>query len=186
MTPAETMAKMQDVVNKIIKFEKLVDDNSPMEVVLPFIYGKYKDRYKDYTIRKLCQEMHDFYKERNVSLLQKRLFLKEFLPKVAMNVQEAKFEYIRGHGELIYLKDAEGRIALEGALPYPPGIICVMPGERWSETAKNYFEALQDAINKFPGFSQKIQAVCLEKESNGLLLAECYVLKKEFDKFNIK
>ena len=186
MTPAETMAKMQDVVNKIIKFEKLVDDNSPMEVVLPFIYGKYKDRYKDYTIRKLCQEMHDFYKERNVSLLQKRLFLKEFLPKVAMNAQEAKFEYIRGHGELIYLKDAEGRIALEGALPYPPGIICVMPGDRWSETAKNYFEALQDAINKFPGFSPEIQGVYLEKDSNGLLLAKCYVLKKEFDKLFTK
>ena len=108
MTPAETMAKMQDVVNKIIKFEKLVDDNSPMEVVLPFIYKKYKDRHKDYTIRKLCQEMHDFYKERNVSLLQKRLFLKEFLPKVAMNAQEANFEYIRGHGELVYLKDHRG------------------------------------------------------------------------------
>ena len=186
MTPAETMAKMQDVVNKIIKFEKLVDNDSPMKIVLPFIYEKYKDRYKDYTIRKLCQEMHDFYKERNVSLLQKRLFLKEFLPKVAMNAQEANFEYIRGHGELVYLKDAEGRIALEGALPYPPGVICVIPGERWSETAKNYFEALQDAINKFPGFSPEIQGVYLEKESNGQLLAKCYVLKKEFDKFNVK
>ena len=130
--------------------------------------------------------MHDFYKERNVSLLQKRLFLKEFFPKVAMNAQEANFEYIRGHGELVYLKDAEGRIALEGALPYPPGVICVMPGERWSDTAKNYFEALQDAINKFPGFSPEIQGVYLEKESNDQLLAKCYVLKNEFDKFSVK
>ena len=182
MTPAETLAKMQDVVNKIIKFEKLVDDDSPMEKVLPFIYKKYKNRYKDYTIRKLCQEMHNFYKGRNVSLLQKRLFLKEFFPKIAMNAQEANFEYIRGHGELIYLKEAEGRIALEGALPYPPGIICVIPGERWSKTAKDYFEALQDAINLFPGFSPEIQGVYLEKEMNGDLLAKCYVLKKQYDK----
>ena len=74
--------------------------------------------------------MYDFYKERNVSLLQKRLFLKEFLPKVAMNDQEVNFEYIKGHGELVYLKDAEGRIALEEALSYPLGVICAKPGKR--------------------------------------------------------
>ena len=181
MTPAETMAKMQDVVNKLIKFEKLIDEDVSMEIVLPIIYKKYQNRYKNYSIRKLCQEMHNFYKERNVALLQKRLFLKEFFPKVAMNAQEANYEYIRGHGELIYLKDAEGRIALEGALPYPPGVLCVIPGERWSETAKKYFEALQDAINLFPGFSPEIQGVYLEKESNGLLIAKCYVLKKQFE-----
>ena len=103
-----------------------------------------------------------------------------------MNDQEVNFEYIKGHGELFYSKDTERRIALEEALSYPLGVICAKPGKRWSDMAKNYFEALQDAINKFPGFSQKIQAVCLEKESIGLLLAECYVLKKEFDKVNIK
>ena len=182
LTPADTMAKLEDVVNKLIKFEKLVDNDSPIEKVLPFIYEKYKERYQNYTIRKLCQEMHNFYKERNVSLLQKRLFLRDYLPKVALNAQEANFEFIRGHGELIYLKDAEGRIALEGALPYPPGVLCVIPGERWSETAKKYFEALQDAINLFPGFSPEIQGVYLEKEKNGLFQAKCYVLKKQFDK----
>ena len=96
MTPAETMAKMKDVVNKFIKFEKLIEDDISMEIVLPIIYEKYQDRYKKYSIRKLCQEMHNFYKERNVALLQKRLFLKEFFPKVAMNTQEANYEYIRG------------------------------------------------------------------------------------------
>ena len=127
-----------------------------MEIVLPFIYEKYKERYVNYTIRQLCEEMNDFYKDRNVSLLQKKLFLKDYLPKVAMNAQEANYENIRGDGELVDLKDCEGRIALEGALPYPPGVSCVIPGERWSETAKKYFEALQDAINKFPGFSPEI------------------------------
>lgn len=47
---------------------------------------------------------------------------------------------------------------------------------------KKYFEALQDAINLFPGFSPEIQGVYLEKEKNGELQAKCYVLKKEFDK----
>ncbi|MGU0016506.1 Orn/Lys/Arg family decarboxylase [Escherichia coli] len=27
------------------------------------------------------------------------------------------------------IRDAEGRIAAEGALPYPPGVLCVVPGK---------------------------------------------------------
>jgi len=125
--------------------------------------------------------MHNFYKERNVSILQKRLFLKEYLPEVAMNAQEANFEFVRGHGELISLNEVKGRIALEGALPYPPGVICVIPGERWTETAQKYFLALQDAINEFPGFSPEIQGVYLENGTEGKIEAKCYVLKKVYE-----
>ncbi|SUG48797.1 Ornithine decarboxylase, inducible [Salmonella enterica subsp. arizonae] len=35
----------------------------------------------------------------------------------------------RGEVELVRLPEAEGRIAAEGALPYPPGVLCVVPGE---------------------------------------------------------
>ncbi|MGU0055775.1 Orn/Lys/Arg family decarboxylase [Enterobacter hormaechei] len=42
-------------------------------------------------------------------------------------------EYIRGNVELVRIRDAEGRIAAEGALPYPPGVLCVVPGEVWVE-----------------------------------------------------
>ena len=47
-----------------------------MAKVLPNIYHTYQDKYAGYTIRRLCQEMHDFYKERKVNVLQKHLFLK--------------------------------------------------------------------------------------------------------------
>ena len=181
MTPAETMAKMQDVVNKLIQFENIIDSDLPMQKVLPVIYNNYIQKYEGWSIKKLCIEMHNFYKERNVSILQKRLFLKEYLPEVAMNPQEANFEFVRGHGELISLNEVKGRIALEGALPYPPGVICVIPGERWTETAQKYFLALQDAINEFPGFSPEIQGVYLEKGIEGKIEAKCYVLKKEYE-----
>ena len=73
MTPAESKTKMDDLVAKLIRFEKLIDEDAPMAEVLPSIYKAYEDKYKGYTIRQLCQEMHDFYKSRNVSLLQQRL-----------------------------------------------------------------------------------------------------------------
>lgn len=42
-----------------------------------------------------------------------------------MNPQEANYAYLRGEVELVRLPDAEGRIAAEGALPYPP-VCCVL------------------------------------------------------------
>ena len=73
-------------------------------------------------------------------------------------------------------------MALEGALPYPPGILCEQPGERWSETATKYFLALEEGINMLPGFSPEIQGVYLEDTADGKKTAFGYVLKKEYEK----
>ena len=120
------------------------------------------------------------YKSKNIADLQKKLFLKENFPEYALNPQLANYELIRGKGELIPLTECKGRIALEGALPYPPGIICVQPGERWNDITQQYFLCLEDIINEFPGFEPEIQGVYLEKE-NGKKRSYGIVLKKEFE-----
>ena len=181
MTPAESKAKMDALVDQLVRFEELIDRNAPMEEVLPSIYYSYLDKYKGYHIRQLCQEMHDFYKARNVSTLQQRLFSKEYFPEYVMNPQEANFEFQRNKGELVSLDEAEGRIALEGALPYPPGVLCVQPGERWSRTACDYFLALEEGINQLPGFAPEIQGVYLIEQPDGSKKAYGYVLKKEYE-----
>ena len=180
MTPAESKHKMDALVAELVRFEELIDRDVPMEEVLPSIYYSHIDKYKGYHIRQLCQEMHDFYKSRNVSLLQQRLFSREYVPDYVMNPQEANFEFQRNKGELVPLSKAEGRIALEGALPYPPGVICVQPGERWSKTACDYFLALEDGINQLPGFAPEIQGVYITEQSNGYKQAYGYVLKREY------
>ena len=181
MTPAESKAKMDALVNQLVRFEELIDRNAPMEEVLPSIYYSHIDKYKGYHIRQLCQEMHDFYKDRNVSTLQQRLFSKAYFPEYVMNPQEANFEFQRNKGELVPLDEVEGRIALEGALPYPPGVLCVQPGERWSRTACDYFLALEEGINQLPGFAPEIQGVYLIEQSDGSKKAYGYVLKKEYE-----
>ncbi|STL80706.1 Ornithine decarboxylase [Escherichia coli] len=55
--------------------------------------------------------------------------------------------YIRGDVELVRIRDAEGRIAAEGALPYPPGVLCVVPGEVWGGAVQRYFLALEEGVN---------------------------------------
>lgn len=182
MTPAETKTKMDDLVAQLVRFEQLIEADAPMQDVLPTIYYNNLEKYKGYTIRRLCQEMHDFYKNRNVSELQKHLFLKEYFPEYVMTPQEANFDFVRGYGELVPLTEAVGRIALEGALPYPPGVLCVQPGERWSETAQKYFLALEEGINKLPGFAPEIQGVYITTQADGSKKAYGYVLKKEYEK----
>ncbi len=125
--------------------------------------------------------MHDFYKERNVSELQKRLFLNEYLPEFVMTPQEANYRFVRSEGELVPISEAVGRIALEGSLPYPPGVLCVQPGERWSETARDYFLALEEGINQLPGFAPEIQGVYISTDDRGIKRAYGYVLKTEFE-----
>lgn len=82
---------------------------------------------------------------------------------------------MRNNAKLVKVSDINGEIALEGALPYPPGIYCVAPGERWNETVQKYFLILEEGINRFPGFAPEIHGVYLEEE-NGQTTAYGYVL----------
>jgi ornithine decarboxylase len=81
------------------------------------------------------------------------MFRKSHFPRVSMNPQDANYAYLRGQVELVPLSMAEGKIAAEGALPYPPGVLCVVPGEIWGDSVLRYFKALEEGINLLPGFA---------------------------------
>ncbi|NLZ47887.1 MAG: ornithine decarboxylase [Clostridiales bacterium] len=168
LTPAEGKAKMDALVEQLVRFEQLIEKDAPLKEVLPSVYHNHIDRYKGYTIRRLCQEMHDFYKEKQAKDYQKKLFQEAYFPEIAMHPQKANWELVRNNAKLIPLRDIVGEIALEGALPYPPGIFCVVPGERWNEVAQRYFLILEEGINQFPGFEPEIQGVYLEREEDGV------------------
>lgn len=178
LTPAEDMAKMRQLVSQIKRFEELLEADAPLSKVLPSVYRANEERYRGYTIRQLCQEMHDFYKSRNVKQLQKEMFRKAHFPKVAMDPQQAHYEFMRGHAELVALENAEGRVAAEGALPYPPGVLCCVPGEVWGDAVLKYFLALEEGINRMPGFSPELQGVYIQQDEDGRKRAYGYVLTK--------
>ncbi|EPN9191633.1 ornithine decarboxylase [Enterobacter roggenkampii] len=177
LTPAESSEKLAQLVAMLGQFEQHIEDDTPLADVLPTIFQKYPVRYRDYTLRQLCQEMHDLYVSFDVKDLQKAMFRKESLPEVVMNPQDANQAYIRGEVELVRIRDAEGRIAAEGALPYPPGVLCVVPGEVWGGAVQRYFLALEEGINLLPGFSPELQGVYSEKDADGIKRLYGYVLK---------
>lgn len=64
LTPAESKDKLNRLVDALVRFESLLDEDAPMEKVLPAIYDAYEAHYPEgYTIRRLCRELHDFYKK---------------------------------------------------------------------------------------------------------------------------
>ena len=177
LTPAESSEKLAQLVAMLGQFEQHIEDDTPLADVLPTIFQKYPVRYRDYTLRQLCQEMHDLYVSFDVKDLQKAMFRKESLPEVVMNPQDANRAYIRGDVELVRIRDAAGRIAAEGALPYPPGVLCVVPGEVWGGAALRYFLALEEGVNLLPGFSPELQGVYSEKDADGIKRLYGYVLR---------
>jgi ornithine decarboxylase len=178
LTPAETLPKVQNLVSHLVHFEEVMTRDAPLEHVLPSIYNAYRNRYAGYTVRQLAQEMHDFYKDRDIKDLQKAMFREEHFPKVACSAGHANDEFTRGHVELVAIKDITGRVAAEGALPYPPGIVCVVPGEVWGSEQRDYFLALEECLNLLPGFATELQGVHLHEDA-GQIRAYGYVLSNE-------
>lgn len=175
LTPAETEEKMERLLSALVRFEAMLDENASLADALPDLFRAYEARYRGYTLRALCQELHDFYRAGNLSALQKKLFQKEYRPEAVMHPKAAREMFLRGEGILTEIAGAEGHIALEGALPYPPGVLCVYPGERWTKTAVSYFQSLAEMANRFPGFTPEIQGVHWQKDESGRLRAYGYV-----------
>ncbi|ELY4301276.1 ornithine decarboxylase [Cronobacter turicensis] len=177
LTPAESAQKMAHLVAMLARFEQHIEDDTPLADVLPTICQKYPVRYKGYTLRQLCQEMHNLYVSFDVKALQRAMFRKAELPQAVMNPQQANIEYIRGNVELVRLSEAEGRVAAEGALPYPPGVLCVVPGEVWGGAALRYFLVLEEGVNLLPGFSPELQGVYSQTDPDGIKRLYGYMLR---------
>ena len=177
LTPGDTQADLNALMDAFLEFEKLYNEDATLTKALPKLAKIYPDRYKGYTLKQLCQEMHDYYKENKTFTLQKELFAKDDMQNYTIDPAQADLLFMRNQSELVELKNVKGRIAAEGALPYPPGVFIVAPGEKWSDIDQKYFEVLAGAIEKFPGFVPEIQGVYLSEQKDGTILVEAEVLK---------
>ncbi|KER02947.1 ornithine decarboxylase [Photorhabdus temperata] len=177
LTPAISNAKVQHLVTQIIQFEKHIEQDSMLSEVLPTIYYNNYKRYRNYTIRQLCQEMHNLYSSYDIKELQRNMFRERHFPHVVLNPQDANIQLIRGNVDLIPIAKSKGKIAAEGALPYPPGILCIAPGEIWDGAVLDYFLALEELINILPSFAPEMQGVYINNDSNGRKRIYGYVLR---------
>ena len=163
----------------LLEFERLYLSDAPLEQVLPKLAQEYADRYQGYTIQQLCDEMHAYYCAHQTFKLQQALFEKPNMQDYEMQPADADLAFRHNESELCDLEEVEGRVAMEGALPYPPGVFIVAPGERWQKVDCDYFKTLVGAMERFDGFVPEIQGVYYQKDDHGKIHVQCEVLKEE-------
>lgn len=166
MTPAEDESKLNTLIAKLAKFKDLWDRDACFDEVLPTVYAAHHDRYAGYTLREICKEMHELYRQAGIKELQRLCFRESSFPEIAMTPQDANQALVANEVDYVALEDIKGRIAATLALIYPPGIGIVLPGERWDKKAQpmlDYFLAFQEAFNRFPGFNYEVQGVFQER-----------------------
>jgi ornithine decarboxylase len=166
MTPAEDESKLNTLIAKLVKFKNLWDRDAPMAEALPAVQAAHPARYAGYTLRQVCNEMHEFYRSVNIKEMQRLCFRASSFPELAMTPKEAYEALVANDVDYVPLEGIRGRISATLALIYPPGIGVVVPGERWDDRAKpmlDYFLAFQEAFNRFPGFNYEVQGVYQER-----------------------
>lgn len=126
---------------------------------LPKLLTETGTRYAGMTLRELAQELSDFFIDNQLAAKQARLFIGSREHETTCTPREADLAFVRGQFTTVPLTEAVGHTAVEGALPYPPGIFVVVPGEVWTQEAIDYFQTLYTAVDRFPGFTPEIQGV---------------------------
>ena len=180
MTPAEDESKLNTLIAKLVNFKNLWDRDAPLAEVLPTLYAAQSERYAGYTLRQVCNEMHDFYRKANVKGLQRACFRAASFPELAMASRDAYKKLVANEVDYVPLDQIRGRISATLALIYPPGIGVIVPGERWDERAQpmlDYFMAFQESFNRFPGFNYEVQGVYQERE-DGRIRFYTYVVRE--------
>jgi ornithine decarboxylase len=180
MTPAEDESKLNTLIAKLVKFKELWDHDASLEETLPTLYTANIDRYRGYSLRRVCNEMHDFYRTARIKDLQRLCFRASSFPELAMRPRQAYEALVANEVDYVPLADVQGRIAATLALIYPPGIGVVVPGERWDENSQpmlDYFLAFEESFNRFPGFNYEVQGVYQERR-DGRIHFHTYVVRE--------
>ncbi|MBR7131247.1 MAG: arginine decarboxylase [Lentisphaeria bacterium] len=148
-----TRGKWVTLLNALLRFKELYDNNTPVSIVLPELAAKYPDKYQNIGIRTLGDQMFKHQKHFRPDAKLNDAF--ETLPEQAISPRQAYMEMIRGNVELIPAAKLAHRIAANALIPYPPGIPMVISGERFGGADNPHIAYLQSLAAwdaKFPGF----------------------------------
>jgi ornithine decarboxylase len=180
MTPAEDESKLNTLIAKLVRFKDLWDRDATLAEVLPTLSEAHSERYAGYSLRRICNEMHGFYREANIKELQRLCFRASSFPELAMSPKDAYEALVANEVDYVPLSAIKGRISATLALIYPPGIGVVLPGERWDDKAqpmREYFMAFEESFNRFPGFNYEVQGVFQERVE-GRIKFHTYVVRE--------
>ena len=164
MEPGDTGEKRERLLSALTDMERAYEEDTPLGEALP---GLSADGAVDpeESFRALCRRQTRFFRKRGAAKMLAQLFSRKGMPAAAMGSREASEAFVRGQRELVPLREAGGRIALEAAAAYPPGICVPAAGERWEASALAWFTCLLDFGEEFPAFAPELHGV--HQKENG-------------------
>ncbi|WDF83822.1 ornithine decarboxylase [Lacticaseibacillus pabuli] len=163
VTPGSDDSDWNQLLDVLKQFEHDFLNEVTLANCLPNLLAETGDRYAGMTLRQLANELSDFFIENQLAAKQAGLFIGSQDHPRACTPREADLAFVRGQYTTVPLADAVDHVAVEGALPYPPGIFVIVPGEKWTQSAIDYFETLYTAVDRFPGFTPEIQGVTADE-----------------------
>ncbi len=174
MTPSCDSAVLIKLVDALETFEKHFLAGSTALQVLPSLRPAL-DRYQGLTLTALSNNINRLYREHEIEHRQREIFSSTGMIKSRYSPYEANQRFITGSGRLQTLEHVVGRVAAEGVIPYPPGIMCIAPGERWTTTLADYLRAIEALLVQFPEFAPHVQGVHTVHKSDGSVAVEVFV-----------
>ncbi|MBI3445300.1 MAG: amino acid decarboxylase [Magnetospirillum sp.] len=181
LTPGVESSKAGTLLSTLVAFKRRHDENALLDDAIPEFVQKRPQRYRGMRLRELCAQMHSFFREANVSALQRAQFAPEHRPHMVMRPSDAVRMLTRNQVDYLPLDEVEGRIATTLWVVYPPGIATIIPGERLCERAKpmlDYLKMFEHSANRFPGFEAEIQGLYREIEEDGRIRFYTYVARE--------
>jgi ornithine decarboxylase len=181
LTPGVESSKAGTLLSAFAAFKRLHDDNALLEEVMPKFVARWSARYRGTHLRDLCAQMHAFYRDANVSALQRQQFEAAHLPEMLVPPHEAARSLVRNKVDYLPISEIAGRVATTLFVVYPPGIATIVPGERLDARAKpmlDYLKMFEQSANLFPGFEAEVQGLYREVEPDGSIRFYTYVMQE--------
>lgn len=153
-----TKGKWATLINTLLNFKDDYDRNAPVEHTIPDIFHASPARYAQMGIRDLANEMFESMRETAMDKAQAAAF--GTLPTPVMTPRRANSHLMRGEVDLLPLDRIAGRTIAVGAIPYPPGIPILLPGENIGQPDDpwlRYLRALEDWGTRFPGYEKIVE-----------------------------
>ncbi|TAN56158.1 MAG: amino acid decarboxylase, partial [Magnetospirillum sp.] len=181
LTPGVESSKAGTLLSTLVAFKRRHDENALLEDAIPEFVQRRPQRYRGLRIQDLCADMHAFFRDTNVSALQRAQFSPEHRPDMVMRPNDAVRMLTRNQVDYLPIDEVDSRIATTLWVVYPPGIATIIPGERLCDRAKpmlDYLKMFERSANLFPGFEAEIQGLYREIEPNGSIRFYTYVAKE--------
>lgn len=162
-----TNAKWSTLVHGLLAFKRDIDANRPITDCLPELGA----HYPGMGLRDLARKMMSHLIESRQLARQSEAFAA--LPEMEMTPADAYQKLVADEVEALSLRDAAGRVAATGLVPYPPGIPLVMPGENLGtadDPFLGYLLALEEWDRQFPGFAHDTHGIESENGTYRLMV----------------